>query len=237
MTPLETLKHISKKEFVFEDDEAYKLRLLPAMTDNDIEELKTKLPNNYIPNDIIDLLKFSKGFEIEYLDEVRFDSIGEFGYEELIPSSIQLCGDGLGNFWVLDIDSKGNWGNVYYVCHDPAVIVKHSNNLAEFLNDLAEYGENFEESKFENIKEHLVYEIWKNEIVTFEQNKNKVYNFKNIELPELYEVADLSNSDVKTGFCWGKYGYNTQIIRPNDEPVWILEKIIKKSLLSRIFKF
>lgn len=237
MTPLETLKHISQKDFVFEFDEPYKLKLLPSMTDREIEELKTKFPNNFIPNEIVDLLKFCRGFEIEYLEEVRFDAIGQFGYEELIPNSIQLCGDGLGNFWVLDIDSKGNWGNVYYVCHDPAVIVKHSNNLNEFLNDIAEYGENFEKSKFEDIKENIVYDIWKNKIDAIEPNKNNVYNFKDIKLPELYEIADLRNVENRIGFSWGKYGYNAQIIRPNDEPIWILEKIIKKSLFSRIFKF
>lgn len=46
MNPLESLKSIINNEYESEDGDKYKVELLDGMTDNEIEELKTELPNN-----------------------------------------------------------------------------------------------------------------------------------------------------------------------------------------------
>lgn len=40
------------------------------------------------------------------LEEVTFDGIGQFGFEGFFPNSVQLAGDGFGNFWILSISSR-----------------------------------------------------------------------------------------------------------------------------------
>lgn len=206
------------------------------MTSEELTDYKKQLPNNFLPAEIEELLKFSKGFEFFGLEEVRFDSFGHFGFEEMFPNSIQLTGDGFGNFWILDIDTSGNWNSVYYVCHDPAVIVKHSENLSQFIEQIDEYGKKGNESTLDIIHEQTVMKIWTEKVGIMENNE-KDYHFENnkIEFPEMYLIADLTDKPIKTGFAWGRSGPNTKIIKPTDKPIWIVEKKVKQGFLSRLF--
>lgn len=236
MTPRQQLESILSNQYESEEGDLYKVELLDGMTESEIENLKNQLPNNKLPNEIEELLRFSKGFDFYGLDEVRFDAFGHFGFEKMFPKSIQLAGDGFGNFWILDIDSKGNWNSVYYVCHDPAVIIKHSENLTEFIRHVDEFGQKGNQSNLDIIHEKTVIEIWREKDGMMEKNE-KDYDFENgqVELPEMFLVADLTNKPIKTGFSWGKSGPNTKIIRPSDEPIWIIEKRVKQGFLSRLF--
>ncbi|UZR95966.1 SMI1/KNR4 family protein [Chondrinema litorale] len=235
MTPTVKLKSILDNQYKFEDGDAYRVELLEGMNQSEIEELKRNLPNQHLPTEIEGLLKFCRGFEFYGLEEVRFDSFGHFGFEEVFPNSIQLTGDGFGNFWILDIDSKGNWNEVYYVCHDPAVIVKHSNDLTQFIEHVDEFGRVGDESNLDIIHEQIVFNIWNEKVGIWEQNERD-YDFEStVELPESFLIADLTNEPIQTGFAWGKFGVNSKIIRPTDEPIWIVEKKIKQGFLARLF--
>lgn len=236
MTPKQRLESIIPNQYESEDGDLYQIELLDGMIDIEIENLKNQLPNNTIPNEIEELLRYCRGFEFYGLDEVRFDAFGHFGFNDMFPNSIQLAGDGFGNFWILDIDSKGSWNSVYYVCHDPPVLVKHSENLAEFIKHVDEFGRIGNLSNLDIIHEKTVMDIWKEQVGIMEKNE-KDYDFENrqLELPEIFLVADLSNSSIKTGFPWGKSGPNTKIIRPTDDPIWIVEKRVQQGFLSRLF--
>lgn len=234
---IDLLKEMQNTEYESEDGDLYSAVLLDGMSEAEIEEYKAKLPSQYLPKDIEELLMFCRGFEFYGLDEVRFDSYGEFGFEELFPNSIPLAGDGFGNFWLLDIDSKGNWNSVYYVCHDPAVVVKHSENINQFIEHIDELGRFGQESNLDIIHEQVVFNIWQEKFGIMEQNE-KDYDFEKtqIDIPEMYLIADLTDKPIKTGFPWGKSGPKTKIIRPNDKPIWIVEKMVKKNFLSKLFK-
>jgi hypothetical protein len=186
MTPTEKLKSFLDKQYESEDGDAYKIELLEGMSQSEIEELKENLPNQHLPTEIEELLKFCRGFEFYGLEEVRFDSFGHFGFEEVFPNSIQLAGDGFGNFWIQDIDSKGNWNEVYYVCHDPAVIVKHSDNLTQFIEHVDEFGRVGGESNLDTIHEQIVFDIWNEKVGIMERNERD-YDFEStVELPEAF---------------------------------------------------
>ena len=236
MTPKQQLELILSNQYESEDGDLYGIELLDGMTENEIENLKSQLPNNTIPNEIEELLRFSKGFEFYRLEEIRFDTFGHFGFEEMFPNSIQLAGDGFGNFWILDVDSEGGWNSIYYICHDPAVIVKHSENLSEFIKHVDEFGQKGNQSNLDIIHEKTVMEIWDEKIGIMEKNE-KDYDFEigKVELPEMFLVADLTDKPIKTGFPWGKSGPSTKIIRPTDDPIWIVEKSVKQGFLSRLF--
>ncbi len=154
----------------------------------------------------------------------------------MFPYSIELAGDGLGNFWILDIDSHGNWNSIYYVCHDPAVIVKSSENLGEFIMQIDEFGTQGHESTLTIIQEATVTEIWKRgaEGMT---NNGRDYDLGNwqIEFPEVFLIADLTGESIKTGFPWSISGPRTKIIRPTDKPLWIVEKRKKRNFLLKLF--
>jgi len=236
MTARQQLEAILTNQYESENGDLYKVELLSGMTNDEIETYKTQLPRKRLPEEIEDLLRFSRGFSFYGLEEVRFDTFGYFGFEEMFPNSVQLAGDGFGNFWILDVDSKGNWNSVYYVCHDPAVIVKHSENLKQFIEHVDEYGKKGQESNLDIIHEKVVMDVWAQKVGIMESNE-KDYDFENgmIALPEMFLVADLTDKPIKTGFPWGKSGPKTKIIRPTDEPIWIVEKKVKQGFLSRLF--
>ena len=236
MKAIEKLKSMLDHQYESEDGDAYKVALLDGMTDQELANFKAQLPNQYLPEEIATLLQFARGFEFYGLEEVRFDAYGHFGFEALFPHSIQLAGDGFGNFWVLDIDSKGHWNAIYYICHDPAVVVKHSENLTDFIGHVDEFGKTGPASNLDIIHEKVVMDIWQEKFGIMEQNQ-KDYDFgsSQIVFPDMFLIADLSDAPVRTGFPWGKAGPNTKIIRPGDEPIWIVEKKVKQGFLSRLF--
>jgi hypothetical protein len=236
MTAKQQLESMVGKQYKSEDGDLHTVTLLDGMNESEIKTLKHQLPNYYMSNEIEELLRFSKGFDFGRLGEIRFDTFQHFGFEEVFPYSIQLAEDGFGNFWILDIDSKGNWNSVYYVCHDPAVVVKNSENLTEFIIQIDEFGSQGNKSTLSIIPEEIVGEIW-NSKTGIRTGDGKDYDFENwqIEFPEVFLIADLTDKPIKTGFPWGISGPHTKIIRPTDKPLWVVENQVKQNFLSRLF--
>ncbi|MCU0435402.1 MAG: SMI1/KNR4 family protein [Bacteroidia bacterium] len=241
MTPTEKLKSILSRQYISEDGDNYQVELMPGLTAPQINELSQKCPSGHIPDEIKELLEFTRGFEFSGLDEVTFDGIGEFGFEELFPNSVQLAGDGYGNFWIIDIDKKGNWGNVYYVCHDPAVVVKHSENLTQFIEHIDEFGKYGDQSNLNMIHEKVITNIWNNDngfidVETARKSDDSTLKEFSQTLPDNFFVADLRNKPIQSGFAWGKFGTTEGlIIRHETELIWGIEKPLKKGFLSKIF--
>ena len=242
MTPKQQLESILSNQYESEDGDLYKVELLDGMTDSEIESLKNQLPDNNLPNEIEELLRFSKGFEFYGLEDVRFDAFGHFGFEEMFPKSIQLAGDGFGNFWILDIDQNGNWGQVFYVCHDPAVIIKHSDNLSEFIHHIDDFGKNGKSSNLDIIHEKSIMEIWQDdnnfiELENARQSSDTTLKEFGLSLTDNFVIADLRNKPNKSGFAWGKFGPKIEnAVRHKSELLWALEKPIKKGgFLSKLF--
>lgn len=241
MTPTEQLKSILTEQYVTEDGDAYKVKLKRGLTDLRIDELAKQLPKGEIPADIRELLKFASGFEFFGLEEVTFDGAGLFGFEELFPHSVQLAGDGFGNFWIVDVDENGNWGNVFYVCHDPAVVVKHAENLAQFIKQVSDFGKDGDNSILNVIHEKIVTDIWSNgngfiEIETARQSIDSTLRNFSLSPPDNFVIADLRNKPIQSGFAWGKFGPDiNKAKRLGTDLIWGLEKVEKKGLLSKLF--
>jgi hypothetical protein len=241
MTPTEQLKAILIEKYISEDGDEYKVELKPGLTDQQVDDLAKGLPTGRIPNEIRDLLKFASGFEFYGLEEVTFDGVGQFGFEEFFPASVQLAADGFGNFWILDIDNKGQWGNVFYVCHDPAVIVKHSNSLADFIKDVNEFGKKGKQSNLDIIHEVTVMDIWTKDNGFIDKSTALASTDATLKLfaatlPDNFVIADLRDKPIKSGFAWGKFGPNIDKAKRHDsELIWGIEKVEKTGLLSRLF--
>ena len=242
MTVSEKLKSILTERYVSEDGDEYKVKLLPGLTDQEIDNLAKGVPSGQIPNDIRELLKYTSGFEFSGLEEITFNGIGQFGFEEIFPNSVQLVGDGFGNFWILDIDQNGNWGQVFYVCHDPAVIIKHSDNLSEFIHHIDDFGKNGKSSNLDIIHEKSIMEIWQDdnnfiELENARQSSDTTLKEFGLSLTDNFVIADLRNKPNKSGFAWGKFGPKIEnAVRHKSELLWALEKPIKKGgFLSKLF--
>lgn len=241
MTPTEKLKSILTEQYVSEDGDKYRIELKKGLTDRQIDELAKELPTGQVPTAIRELLKFTTGFEFFGLEEVTFNGVGQFGFEAFFPNSVQLAEDGFGNFWILDVDKNGNWGNVFYVCHDPAVIVKHSDNITQFIEHVNDFGKNGNKSNLHLIHEEVVMDIWSkdNGFIEHEnvrQSDDKVLKNFALSLPDNYTIADLRNKPIKSGFAWGKFGSNIDNAKRHEtELIFGIEKTVRKGLLSRLF--
>ena len=241
MTVTDQLKSLLNNTYVSEDGDSYKIGLLKGMTDGEIDNLAAGLPTGYIPNNVRELLRFARGFEFYGFEEITFDGVGQFGFENIFPSSVQLGHDGFGNFWILDVDSHGKWGNVFYVCHDPAVVVKHSDNLSQFLQHIDEYGKDTENSNLNVIHEKTVYEIWQGNNGFIEVSEGRNSNDTTLKdfaltLADNFMIADLRNKPNQIGFAWGKFGPSIdKAVRYGDELIWGVEKPQKKGFFSKLF--
>ncbi len=239
MTNLEIIKQLRERIFTDEDGEQYSLEFLPPLTNNELDNLKSKFPNHHIAEELLEIMSMTKGWDGYGLEQVYFDSIGSFGFFELSPHSICMGHDGFGNYWVLDINKRGTLGKVFFVCHDPAVLIIHSQNLNEYLHHLLEFYENPDEGYLNEIHEKVVRTVWKeNPNVSskseFLQSNPSYSKFLSPFEGGEWAVADLRKGDNKEGFAWGKYDSNQYTVRHNEDLVWVL-KNKKKGFFNRLF--
>lgn len=240
MNPTEQLKALLTETYIDEDGDEYKIELMPGLTDAEITHLESILPQQKIPIEVRELLHLTKGFDFYGFDTITFNGYGQFGLEEIFPNIVEIAHDGAGNFWIIDINSKGDWGNVFYACHDPAVIVKHSVDLSEFLQHIDEYGKKPRRSHLGRIYDQVVYDIW-NKLPSFteihdaiEVDDEILKNFA-LSLPNNYLIIDLRNAPTGSGFPIDKHGITSDnAIRCGDLLLWGLQKTSKKSFIATL---
>lgn len=240
MTNLEIIEELKRSTFVDEDGEDYKLEFLNGLTDQQIENLKQKFPNKHIPIELVEILKFTKGWDGYGPEMVYFDSISEFGFTQLSKYSISLGTDGFGNYWILDLSEKGELGKVFFACHDPAVLIINSQNLNEHLNHLLEFYKNPINSPLISIDSNITLDVWKNDSNLISKSKYIKKNSEHINFINQFDgnewtIADLRNGKNKDGFPWGKQGPNQIIQRHQTELIWIIQNK-KKGFLANLFR-
>ncbi len=239
MTNLEIIEELKQSTFIDEDGEEYNLEFQDGLTEEQIEDLKHQFPKNHIPEEIVQILKVTKGWDGYGPEMVYFDSIGVFGFTELSQNSISLGTDGFGNYWILDILQNGELGKVFFACHDPAVLVINSQNLNEHLKNLLSFYKNPIDSPIISMDSDITFDIWKQENNLIPKAEFKKLNPDFSEFIDKFEgdewtVADIRNGNNKDGFPWGKLGPNQHTERHPKELVWVI-KNRKKGLLSRLF--
>ncbi|GAB5526193.1 MAG: hypothetical protein Roseis2KO_40650 [Roseivirga sp.] len=239
MTNLEVINTLRKSTFTDEDGEPYQLEFEPGLTDEEINKLRMDFPGEAIAPELIEILKMTRGWNGYGLEAVYFDSVGQFGFEELSKNSITLGHDGFGNFWVLDLAEDGSPDKVFYACHDPAVFVIHSQNLNEYLHHLLEFYQKPEDCHLNQVHEKTVITIWDNNEACiaktdFLNNHPEYADFLSQFEGQDWTVADLRDEGNKTGFAWGRFGPNQLTMRHATELIWVI-KNKKKSFFSRFF--
>ncbi|HAA12474.1 MAG TPA: hypothetical protein DCE41_12550 [Cytophagales bacterium] len=237
MTNLEIIQQLKTATFTDEDGEDYALEFHAGLTDQAIRELQAQFPNQTLAPELQEILTETRGWVGYGPEMVAFDSIDEFGFDYLIPHSITLGHDGFGNFWVLDLDSQGTPGKVYYACHDPAVLVIHSQSLNEYLQHLLAFYQGPEKNHLNEVHDDTVWEVWKSlpnasPKQEFLESNPDFNRFLEAFEGENWTVADLRMGQNKLGFAWGKFGFNQKITRHPTELVWVIENKKEKSGLK-----
>ncbi len=208
---------------------------MPGLSEDEITRFAEKLPGP-LPDDVRELLKFSAGFSFplgflrEEIGTVQFQGTNQFAFPDAtIPCAIDLLGDGCGNFWVVDVDGKsGNWGPVYFACHDPAVVVVQAEDLAQFLVQTLDPSGSNPPDALKHVAREAVMKIWQEDpwLVPVsearESGDETVSNFTK-QLPETFYVADLRSKKIGSGFSWG-LSPNFEVRRAGTESIFAVQR-------------
>ena len=82
MTNIEIINKLKSSIFKDEDNEDYSLNFKDGLTTAEINELAKSFPNKKIDDELIEILKETRGWEDYGLDQIDFTSIGAFGFTE-----------------------------------------------------------------------------------------------------------------------------------------------------------
>lgn len=237
MTPLQQLQAILAKTYKNEDGETFALKALPGLTDEEVEDFRLHLPSARLPAEVEELVRFARGFDYGF-ETVRFDQFrAESPYDFFYTDSIELMGDGAGNCWILDIAPDGAWGPVYYNCHEDAVIIRHSDNLLQFLRHVDAWLEKPDASHISRVLEK-VYTIsdGKTPLPSNPQDLPVFPPEMLARVPANHLIADLTHARNATGFSWKKYSRNGgTIVRHPHRPAWLLAYKKPGSWWTRLF--
>lgn len=108
-----------------------RLHIDPPCTEDDVARL-SELLGLRISSSYAALLNMCAGFSIASHD-VRFDRFSHQFGDILLAPTLELMGDGFGNFWMLELTASGDAGIVWFVCHDPPMLLRQSATLGEFV--------------------------------------------------------------------------------------------------------
>jgi cell wall assembly regulator SMI1 len=230
MTPLEALRELQGRKLVtVEDGEPCEAELTPAMSRAQIDQFEERL-GAPLPAEIRELLSVASGVEVDF-DQLAWhgdlpgqDAPGAF------PCWIPVLEDGAGNSWNVDIDPKtGAWGRVYFVCHDPPVVVLQAASLAEFIIQFADDSCQPErEGSLYLVAERLVHKVWDTggapaEATQLRVSSDDVLRRAGSSVEEGL-VCDLRQARMGDGFSLVCFGARTVVTRPGPEPVWVLTR-------------
>jgi hypothetical protein len=226
------LKQLVSEEFTDDDGEVYRAELLLGLSVAEVAALTAQMPLATLPQEIQELLLYTKGFEFGWLEQVSFVAFGEFGLQGLFPTCIDLMSDGAGNFWVLDINKLGEWGSIFYVCHDPQVIIRQADNLEKFLGQLYEYATLKSVSWLDEVYNRLSIKIWEErktdtsiiDVATALASSDPIINQFAAQQSLDSLLIDLRAGSSTKGFAHNKFSFRPGQVHKHDlEPIWAFE--------------
>jgi cell wall assembly regulator SMI1 len=239
-TLLELVRQARETAFTTEDGEADLLELEPGLSETELVELEARLPAP-IPGDVRELLAYARGFTGGAADVV--DLTGEkcdFEFYAAFPNGHPIATDGFGNYWVIDLlpDSR-DWGPIYFVCHDPPVILYQSATLHDFLVELFKMSVPPHKSLVDDVHEDRLFKVWQTNpgVLSYEQasvsSDPELRAFAAL-LGPTFQIIDMRQAPVGFGFSWGRYGPQTVVRRHGTVRIFAYEER-KKTLLGRLF--
>jgi len=254
MTPRDILEQARSEHFTWvdyyaddtpfdagaEERQDQRLDLRPAMSDEEIRALEERLPGK-LPVEVRDLLCFASGFSLG-AHEVSFHRYNMWGYDFLLPHVAVLDDDGAGNSWVIEINPEGaDWRHVWFVCHDPPVLVYQCEILAEFIDGVLDL------SRFEKCKHghrSILYHIDDLCIKLWRGNKRfpKASSFRRTDdstlaafvatLDDAASIIDLRGAKTGDGFDWTALSAGGRLRRAGSELLFSIEP--KKGFFRRL---
>jgi hypothetical protein len=238
MTPLDTIRRAQADTLIDEDGQVVSLELLPGLSQTELRDFARQLPCR-IPPEIAELLRSCRGFygTIEQVDFTGRDLMFEF--EPAFPYGLPIAADGYGNFWVVDLHPRTvQWGPIYFVCHDPPVILYQADSLEQFLSELFQMFKPPHQSLVDDVHEDRLAHVWQTNpgVLSYEQcleSGDPILSAFARDLDDGFQVIDVRRAKPGDGFSWGRYGPKTPVRRLRAHAVFAYQK--PKGFFTRLF--
>ncbi len=212
------------------------IKLKPPLSETELTEFEAQLPCK-LTKEMKELLQYCSGLELDFTNSFLNSSLSFsceqedcFGAEFMSANCIPLIGDYCGNFWVADItEDSTDFGPIYYVCHDPPVVVYQAAELTQFLTELFKLGNAPWTSEISEVHETFAMSIQSENpnALSHEQclasNDDDLKTFAG-SLDESYLFIDLRKPTLGSGFYWGMFGADTVIKRFGAKRVFAIQK-------------
>jgi cell wall assembly regulator SMI1 len=217
------------------------LQLGSGLTSEEIDNFQERLGVS-IPAEIIDLLGITSGIEIKSLGYLDLLGNYEFSFEEAFPMGLPILKDNAGNFWIVDIHpDTGAWRAIYFVCHDPPVIVIQARTLEDFLDQIIQAFKPPHTNLLSYVQDEAVNQIYASSAYFIEPDQARrspdvlLSTFAN-SLSNNCKLADLRHAQIGSGFNYGLYGPTTTVKRFGAEPIFAVEGKGGAGLIGRLLQ-
>lgn len=242
MTPLEIVLAAQKHPLFIEDGEPLEITLLPGLSDLELARFAHELPCP-LPKEFEELLRSCRGIEgvLGGLDLTGWE-IGGQEFSEGMPHGVSIAADGTGNFWVIDFQpSSTHCGPIYYLAHDPPILLKQSETLSEFLTDVFKLYQPPFKSAVDDVLNDSLRNVWGTNpgVLSCEEclqsNDPDIRAFAST-LDSTWQIIDLRRAATGHGLSWGRYGPATPLKRHGELALFAYQRIDQPAgLLSRLF--
>jgi hypothetical protein len=231
MTLVDIVKNAAGRAMTDEDGKPLSLKLHPGLSEPEIQKLEGTLPAP-LPNEIRELLRFCRGFDLSWLAVETVDFAGTDGFEllEVFPYGLPIADDGCGNSWMVDLlPHSTDWGPIYYACHDAPVILYQSPNLEHFLSELFKLGAPPHKSLVGEVHDDDLFDIWRKNPGVQEQTVCLTSSDPDIrafaeQLDPTFQIIDMRDASIGFGFAWGRYGSDTLVKRFGTKRLFAYQK-------------
>ncbi|MCP3917876.1 MAG: SMI1/KNR4 family protein [bacterium] len=218
-----------------------RLELKPALSDVDLRAFEAALPTT-LSDDVRAALGFARGFAGSGLvPEIDFVGVDDYEFAELFSCPIAIAEDGYGNSWVADITSSStNFGPVFFVSHDPPVLVYQSESLERFVRETLKMAGPPFSSGIDRVSNDDVVNIWDDgsdgarTVAACRASGDRHLERFAAELDATFEIVDLRNAREGDGFAWGRYGPDAHVCRFGEERIFAYQR--PRTFLQRLLR-
>ncbi len=252
MALYQILKDIENYPFVDKSGKKGYIKLLPPVPDKEINEFRNSLPC-YLDEDMTAVLRKTRGLSFVQQGknsklsagpintDIDFTgkSIHAQALDDIMPTGIAIASDISGNSWMVDLHGgSAFWGPIFYVSHDPPVIIYQNSTLEKFIDQVLGSLNSPWQSDVSKVVNEYAPTIWSTNPNMMNQPDCLYSTDQDIkafaqELEEDYRIIDMRRPKVGDGFSWGisgpetilrRYGYQTmfayQYIARDNRPWW-----------------
>ena len=212
---------------------AQTIEIFPPCPKNVLAEIEYSIPCS-LPPEFCNTLDYCHGFKI---NDIFVDLTGKtflFGADNMFPNGVPIAKDACGNHWLADLNKKSHaFGPIYFVCHDPAIVLYQCATINDFVTDLFQSFRPDSDSRFFEIKNDQIYQIDSNNPGAI--NVDDCINSDDLDLKQFasnldstWMIVDLRNPEPGYGFSCARFGHNTEIQRCNTLPIFAYRQLPEK---------